>query len=314
MLKKSDYIRYFCKNKIRVIKRKLRFKLKPATYKKEILPDSSNYIKEIIYSKKPAMICRFGANEGAATAEGIAVKLGLKCKKRIMKRVLTGMHKNAGLFPYGADSILRFSDIIVKSALSADVIGYWEAYMQDYLIDCVCRKDVKLIDLKELEPYYSDEPWSEALSGLKVVVVHPFSNTIEKQYAIRTKLFSDKRILPDFSLRTVKAVQSSAYETDNRFKDWFEALEYMFNEVMKEDFDVAIIGCGAYGFPLAAKIKEAGKIAIHMGGATQILFGIKGKRWDSFPEISRFYNDYWVRPSDEDKPKKAELVEGGCYW
>ena len=55
------------------------------------------------------------------------------------------------------------------------------------------------------------------------------------------------------------------------------ALNYMFDEAMKKNFDVAIIGCGAYGFPLAAKLKQAGKIVIHLGGATQLLFGIIGR-------------------------------------
>ena len=57
---------------------------------------------------------------------------------------------------------------------------------------------------------------------------------------------------------------------------------------MKIDFDVAIIGCGAYGFPLAAKLKQAGKQAIHLAGATQLLFGIKGKRWEEYQFQKRF--------------------------
>ena len=88
-------------------------------------------------------------------------------------------------------------------------------------------------------------------------------------------------------------------------------------EAMKIDFDVAIIGCGAYGFPLAAKLKLAGKQAIHLAGATQLLFGIKGKRWEengAFAYVQKFFNDAWVYPSDEDKPKEAAKVENGCYW
>ena len=54
---------------------------------------------------------------------------------------------------------------------------------------------------------------------------------------------------------------------------------------MEEIFDVAIIGCGAYGMPLAAMLKQAGKQAIHLGGATQLLFGIKGKRWEEIKTI-----------------------------
>jgi hypothetical protein len=35
------------------------------------------------------------------------------------------------------------------------------------------------------------------------------------------------------------------------------------------EFDVALIGAGAYGLPLAACVKRLGKKAIHMGGVTK---------------------------------------------
>ena len=86
------------------------------------------------------------------------------------------------------------------------------------------------------------------------------------------------------------------------------------SEIKKYDFDVAILGCGAYGFPLAAEIKRMGKKAIHLGRATQLWFGIKGKRWNDDPLTKSLYNDAWVSPSDAEKPANADGVEGGCYW
>ena len=83
---------------------------------------------------------------------------------------------------------------------------------------------------------------------------------------------------------------------------------------MKTDFDVAIIACGAYGMPLAAKFKSAGKQAIHWGGMSQIWFGIKGARWDNNPRVNQFYNEYWVRPSENETSRSNKRVEGGCYW
>jgi hypothetical protein len=121
-------------------------------------------------------------------------------------------------------------------------------------------------------------------------------------------------VLPEFKLETLKAVQTIAGQRDERFNNWFEAIDYMYKKATEIDFDVAIIGCGAYGFPLAAKLKQAGKVAIHMGGVTQILFGIKGARWDIHPEASKLYNEYWVRPRAEDVPENAEGVEDRCYW
>lgn len=108
---------------------------------------------------------------------------------------------------------------------------------------------------------------------------------------------------------------------DLDFKDWFEALRKMEDDIDKLDFDIAIIGCGAYGLPLAAHIKQSGRKAIHLGGVTQILFGIKGKRWENpvqkmckygyYPDLM---NEYWVRLVESEKPRTANQVEGGCYW
>ena len=88
----------------------------------------------------------------------------------------------------------------------------------------------------------------------------------------------------------------------------------MENKIKDIEFDISIIGCGAYSFPLASFIKTLGKKSIVLGGATQILFGIKGKRWDNNAKINRFYNDYWVRPMSNEIPKDANKVENGCYW
>ncbi len=147
-----------------------------------------------------------------------------------------------------------------------------------------------------------------------MLVIHPFKATIEQQYQNRKALFADPDVLPDFELTVIKAVQSFAFELDERFTNWFEALDYMTEQVNNYSFDVAIIGCRAYGFPLASRIKNMGKVAIHLGGETQILFEIKGKRWDNHPFISKLYNENWVRPVDIDRIKNSDIIENGCYW
>ena len=62
-------------------------------------------------------------------------------------------------------------------------------------------------------------------------------------------------------------------------KDWIKALEYMKHEISLIDFEIAILGCGAYGLPLSVHIKDMGRQALHLGGTTQLLFGIMGSRW-----------------------------------
>ena len=89
----------------------------------------------------------------------------------------------------------------------------------------------------------------------------------------------------------------------------------MKNQMDQSDYEIALIGCGAYGMSLAAHAKRQGKIAVHMAGWTQMLFGIYGNRWiEDQPEFKKYINEYWTRPGVDERPKNAEIVEGGCYW
>jgi hypothetical protein len=192
-----------------------------------------------------------------------------------------------------------------------DILGSWlkqESYFDQGLVSA------KRVVLEDIEPFFSDRPWTRALEGKKVLVVHPFSETILSQYKNRTLIFRDG-LLPEFDLKVIKAVQTVAGEKAN-FSDWFEALESMKSQIDAIDYDICIIGCGAYGLPLAAHVKRAGKKSIHMAGATQMLFGIKGKRWEQFLvwPYTNLFNDYWVRPGESERPKNASVVEGACYW
>ena len=117
-----------------------------------------------------------------------------------------------------------------------------------------------------------------------------------------------------YKLLTIKAVQSIAGNKPEGFNDWFEALDWMKCEIDKRDFDIAIIGCGAYGFPLAAYVKQIGKKAIHLGGAVQTLFGIRSNAADNNPRVKPLMNVYWVSPSIDETPKGIELVENSRYW
>ena len=44
-------------------------------------------------------------------------------------------------------------------------------------------------------------------------MIHPFAKTIERQYQNRKYLWSNQEVLPDFELKTIKAVQTIAGET-----------------------------------------------------------------------------------------------------
>jgi hypothetical protein len=138
-------------------------------------------------------------------------------------------------------------------------LGSWLAH--ERLFEEVLQNSAK-IHFELLNPFFSKIPWTKALEGKKVLVVHPFATTIEKQYIKRELLFKDN-LLPEFELQTIKAVQSIA-GSPTQFTDWFVALDYIKTEIDKHDYDICLIGCGAYGFPLAAHVKRTGKKALYV--------------------------------------------------
>jgi hypothetical protein len=288
------------------------FSLKAETDEK-----ATSLIINLLNSNSPAMIARFGSVE----IKTVIYPRTSRYVKPLLKKLMgyspkTGeflhMKLNAGFFPSNINTISDFSNLMYEDMKELDILGSWR-FEESFLRSNFPYS--KVVKLDNLEPYLQDNPWSKTLEGKNVLVIHPFSNTIETQYHNkRSLLFRDPRVLPKFkSLQTIRAVQTIAGNI-SEFENWFQALEHMKTEIDKKVFDVAIIGCGAYGFPLAAHIKRLGKKAVHLGGATQILFGIKGKRWVDNPKFSSIINDHFVFPLNEDKVDNASVVEDACYW
>lgn len=267
-------------------------------------------IYELLMSKEPCFVGRIGSSEMQTLNACLNVKMGLK--HNLPQEKIDTIYNNAGFFPKSEKLIWRFFEEYISAIEKIDIMAVLGNGDEDYILNRYCT-NVDVISLRAIEPYYSNEPWTRALEGKKILVIHPFAETIEEQFTKRERLFDNPYILPNFELKTIKAVQTVADNTEG-FDDWFQALDYMKEQIRKIDFDIAIIGCGAYAFPLGAYVKKLGKKAIVLAGATQILFGIKGRRWDNHPVISKLYNEYWVRPKENEKPKQYSRIEGGCYW
>jgi len=293
--------------------------------------ESSDLIREMLEADGPCMIARYGSTELWCISNYLGIKQGWKNAPGFIKGTaepwwwaperVYNMRDYSGFFPIDKKSIERFCKLMLEDSAQLDLLASWlekENNLKEQL------EGKARIFLPYLEPWYAQAPWTKALEGKRVLVVHPFAEQIAEQYKKRSLLFQNPDILPEFSLRTLQAVQSLGGNGQG-FASWFEALEWMEKEMDKEDYDVALIGCGAYGFPLAAHAKRSGKKAVHMGGALQLLFGIKGNRWEDpmygvrewgLPEgfYTKMFNDNWVKPGASTRPANAAEVEGACYW
>ena len=264
-------------------------------------------VRDLLESGQPFLFGRCGATEMRTVADWLQ-----NGGHNFTDRTRADIRNLSGVFPTDDATLDKFCRLYVKNAQSAELLALWNVGAEREVIrGCDATR---FTELRALEPYYHARPWSAALAGKRVLVVHPFRRTILAQYEKRTQLFPGKDVLPELACLTViQAVQGLGGQ-DTGYADWFDALTEMERRMDAADYDVAIVGAGAYSLPLAAHARDTGHAAIQMSGATQLLFGIKGKRWDDHPVISKLYNPAWVRPDETEGISNKEKVEGGSYW
>jgi hypothetical protein len=237
---------------------------------------------------------------------------------------------NAGLFPPRPDALDSWADHMLHEVLPAmDLMVEWNptSKAQEHtFLNTHAPRAVRTV-LRALEPYYEASPedrYTLALpAGAKVAVVTPFSDTVMEQLPKLQTVWPDVAVWQGTDGVTIVPVQTFysplvAGSDAHRWpdcEDWAAARDMIVDRVRAVGATHALIGCGALSLPIAAALKSAaGCVAIHTGGATQILFGIQGRRWDTHGVISRFYNSAWVRPGRHEIPERAAAIERGCYF
>lgn len=262
-------------------------------------------LKKAISSSISFAAIRFGAVELSCLNNHEKIELGFK--KKYKDSVIYSMKNNAGFFPCDQSSLAKYGDILLPKLKEADFLGISGVHLEDYFYKKYMPSS-KVILYEGMEPLHED--WIKSLEGKKVLVISSFAEDIESQYKIKDKLFPEG-VIPSFELKTIKTPLTFAKEEPSE-SSFFEVLEKLYSQIDKTDFDIALIGAGAYGTFLALHCKEIGKQAIQTGGATMTMFGIIGKRWENRSHVSRYINSYWIRSSL--KPKGYKDIENGAYW
>jgi hypothetical protein len=247
---------------------------------------------------------------------------------RINTDAATVLERNAGVFPKDSASVIRWVAATKSAFENSDVLAtgwYVPILKKEHALLCAWDATALQIPLRALEPYYwePEKRWSRLLAGQKVCVVSSFTETAAAQVAKGGEAIwgsSEKSIWPPgvewswvkTGYAPCMSLGRGAWECDA--EKWEDVVAYVVEEVCKRDARIVLIGCGGLGMVIADALKRRGKICIVMGGAVQVFFGIKGRRWEAHEFISRLWNENWVYPSAEETPGGALSVERGCYW
>jgi hypothetical protein len=223
------------------------------------------------------------------------------------------MFVQAGVFPFDPEFAARFQDFFAETVGNMSHIAVWGNFGEAATVERLAPT-ATLLDRTTLEPHKLEFPWTRALAGKRVAVITPFADSVMNQYEKRHQVWAlHPDMLPDFSLRTVRTPFSPGI-AEPQEKDWFERLDLLTDKLFSEPFDVCLVGAGALSLPLAVRCAKAGKIGIHTGGYTQIMFGIWGRRWDHEPTLTKYKNDAWTRPRPEETPENYVAVDNASYW
>lgn len=227
------------------------------------------------------------------------------CYKILKNETLTNndyikMNINCGVYPNKDMNILRdYLNEYLKVFEKLDIFCYH--YVNDLNIFKFFLKD-KIIGNYincSYPNFFKDNSWLNKLNNKVVLIISPITDTLKLAY--NTLQFEFKKFK---EIKFYKSVQSIG--NTHTHKNWTESLNIMKNEIMKLEFDIALISCGGYSGPLGLFIKEImKKQAINMGGSLQYHFKIIGKRWKI---------DNGMNVLEHEIPKNYLLVENGCYW
>lgn len=249
--------------------------------------------------------------------------------------VIREMTQNAGLWTPTTrtiDSVIdEWAEETIKAIKNLNVAVSWSPSAKAHELELLntWAPKAKKVVLRALEPYYTpDNQYTQKMTRGKIAVVSPFADSIATQWLKRTQIFPEsgpagKMWLDNQEIIPIKAFYGPTMTPQNYSLTWtqeildagpLKAVEFLCQEVVNSGAKYAFVGIGALSLPLVNKLKNNGITAIHTGGGTQIMFGVKGNRWSNHDVISKLFNDNWIKPNLNEIPSAANKVEGGCYW
>jgi hypothetical protein len=241
---------------------------------------------------------------------------------------------NAGLWAPPTLSIDAAIDIWALLTLKAldlfDVVAEWNPtnQMQEgHILYRYANKAARVV-LRAFEPFYSPQnQYTLNMTQGPIAVVSPFAKSIESQWPKRAEIFpptgqagqmwtQDQILVPIVAPYGphMTTIASQMWPKTVLEEGPEAAVTYLAQKVTDSGARYAFVGIGALSIPLVAELKRRNIVAIHTGGGTQIMFGLKGRRWLNHSIISTFFNAAWTNPTPEETPSYAQRVEGACYW
>jgi hypothetical protein len=295
---------------------------RPLTSRREF----SDAIGAAVRARRPYATGKLGVSERSWLAYPMLLAAGLGERQRwayeqSLKVKATQM---SGVFPATGSFYERFADFHAEQVRRLDSIGVaTNAYAETLAIVRHHGIEADFTRYKWQEPDRST-PADDSLcylphfAGKRVLLVAPFADLLRERAtratfeAVWAK--TGKRWFEPASVEAVEFPYGFARATQERYATCLGLLDDVTRRIDEHDYDVALIAAAALAIPLATHAAARGKVAIVLGGALQVLFGVLGERWrerESWKQ--RYFNKAWIDMPALYRPEPEDTFEDG-YW
>lgn len=273
-----------------------------------LAPDAAaTAIRDALWGRPgAALVSRIGAVEGLATYR--FMNYGF-----INPALRRQLALNAGFYYSSSSELRAFCELNCSALQGSSVVASWDSQGQAALLD---RLGVACptVALRSLEPFWPGGDWLAARPGLRVAVVSPFVETMAMQARVLAQVHPQWHTGGVMFSFVRSPLTNGEYVRAPGEPAWMERVHAMRAQILAQHPDLVLVGAGAYGLALGELLRRDGLKVVIVGGALQLLFGISGRRWAERPEYAALLNEHWASPSQGERPRGFQSIEGGCYW
>ena len=230
-----------------------------------------------------------------------------------------------GVFPSNPNFLKVFSEFFLNHVSELNVLGLMDGKNEIQLINSLNIK-TQLTHFQSMEPDRSipERPslcYLALFENKKILLISPYAEFLAAR--AKSNIYEEvwytckKQWFNPLGIDHLNIPYSYITATNTRalYRNSIELYQVICAQISGYDFDIALIGAGALGMPLANFIKSMGKVGISLGGHLQIIFGVAGARWRRDPEWQQYINSAWLDvPAIFQPLDKNNLTDQGAYW
>jgi len=199
----------------------------PAYFQGRFSPDEANLL---LYNRLRDGVPLFAGKLGSVESRVLGEhRYRQRWQSHFNSRTRLQAHQNSGIFPVDDSALAATAEELWAAMRSIELLGCWPVEYQARLMMDLPQLPQRC-EMPDLEPFFYPLPWTAALEGKRVLVLHPFLRSLERQWGRRQELFPGRPVLPLFDPVFV-ASPMTVRGAVHGYISWQSALDQLWQQV-----------------------------------------------------------------------------------